>query len=82
MKQRIILFFALSLQIAIPISMALAQQPKVTPVPPTPQPPTAGESKLTEPPHELTVEDVHAFLDGFFPMQLESEDIAGAVVLW
>src|SRR6478736_2742611 len=79
MKQRIFLSFAL--QIAIPISMALAQQPKVTPVPPTPQAPTAGESKVTEPPHELTVEDVHAFLDGFVPMQLEREDIAGAVVL-
>src|SRR6476661_7265458 len=79
MKQRIFLSFAL--QIAIPISMALAQQPKVTPVPPTPQAPTAGESKVAEPPHELTVEDVHAFLDGFVPMQLEREDIAGAVVL-
>src|SRR6478736_4900248 len=79
MKQRIFLSFAL--QIAIPISMALAQQPQVTPVPPTPQAPTAGESKVTEPPHELTVEDVHAFLDGFVPMQLEREDIAGAVVL-
>src|SRR6476619_1759977 len=79
MKQRIFLSFAL--QIAIPISAVMAQQPKVTPVPPTPQPPTAGESKVTEPPHELTVEDVHAFLDGFLPMQLEREDIAGAVVL-
>jgi len=27
------------------------------------------------------VADVHAFLDGFVPMQLEREDIAGAVVL-
>jgi CubicO group peptidase (beta-lactamase class C family) len=79
MKQRI--FLSLALQIAIPVSMALAQQPKVAPVPPTPQAPTAGESKVTEPPHELTVEDVHAFLDGFVPMQLEREDIAGAVVL-
>ena len=58
-----------------------AQKPKVTPVPPTPQAPTAGESRVTEPPHELTAEDVHAFLDGFVPMQLEREDIAGAVVL-
>jgi CubicO group peptidase (beta-lactamase class C family) len=79
MKPRIIL--SLALQFAIPISMALAQQPKVTPVPPTPQAPTAGESKVTEPPHDLTVDDVHAFLDGFVPMQLEREDIAGAVVL-
>ena len=62
-------------------SMASAQLPKVTPVPPAPQPPTAGESRVTEPSHELTAEDVHAFLDGFVPMQLEREDIAGAVVL-
>jgi len=61
--------------------MTMAQLPKVTPVPPTPQAPTAGESRVTEPSHELTAADVHAFLDGFVPMQLEREDIAGAVVL-
>jgi CubicO group peptidase (beta-lactamase class C family) len=78
MKLRIAL---LALQFAWLASLAMAQAPKVTPVPPTPQPPTAGESRVTEPPHELTVADVHAFLDGFVPMQLEREDIAGAVVL-
>ena len=79
MKLRIAL--PLALQFAMLASLAMAQTPKVTPVPPTPQPPTAGESRVTEPPHELTVADVHAFLDGFVPMQLEREDIAGAVVL-
>ncbi len=79
MKQRILI--SLALQFAMLASVAMAQQPKVTPVPPTPQAPTAGESKMTEPPHELTADDVHAFLDGFVPMQLEREDIAGAVVL-
>ena len=79
MKQRILLLLAL--QFAMLASAAMAQQPKVTPVPPTPQAPTAGESRVSEPPHELTAEDVHAFLDGFLPMQLEREDIAGAVVL-
>jgi hypothetical protein len=74
MKQRILLL--LLLQFAMFASLAAAQQPKVTPVPPTPQAPTAGESKVTEPPHELTAEDLHAFLDGFVPMQLEREDIA------
>jgi hypothetical protein len=58
--------------------MALAQGPKPTPVS---HPPQTSESKVTEPPHEMTVADVHAFLDGFMPMQLEREDIAGAVVL-
>jgi CubicO group peptidase (beta-lactamase class C family) len=79
MKLRIALPFAL--QLGLLATAATAQAPKVTPVPPTPQAPTAGESRVTEPPHDLTVTDVHAFLDGFVPMQLEREDIAGAVVL-
>jgi CubicO group peptidase (beta-lactamase class C family) len=57
-----------------------AQKPGPTP-PPTPQTPVAGEEKIKETPHELTASDVSAFLDGFMPMQLEREDIAGAVVL-
>ena len=80
MKQRILLSLALQF-FAMLASAAMAQQPKVTPVPPTPQAPTAGEARVTEPPHVLTADDVHAFLDGFVPMQLEREDIAGAVVL-
>src|SRR5258708_1485904 len=78
MKLRIAL---LAIQFVRLTSLATAQLPKATPIPPTPQAPTAGESRVTEPPHELTVADLHAFLDGFLPMQLEREDIAGAVVL-
>jgi len=77
MNLRIVLPFLLPLGLLA----ATAQSPQTTPVPPAPQAPTAGESRVTEPPHELTVADVHAFLDGFVPMQLEREDIAGAVVL-
>ena len=73
--------FTFALQLALSGCLALAQVPKATPVPPAPQPPTTSESKVTEPPHEMTVADVHTFLDGFVPMQLEREDIAGAVVL-
>ena len=79
MKLRTVLLFVL--QLGLLSSLVTAQGPKVTPVPPTPQAPTAGEASVTEPPHELTAADVHAFLDGFVPMQLEREDIAGAVVL-
>ena len=79
MKPRILL--TLALQFALLTALVMAQAPKTTPVPPAPQPPTAGESRVTEPPHELTVADLDAFLDGFLPMQLEREDIAGAVVL-
>jgi CubicO group peptidase (beta-lactamase class C family) len=79
MKLRTFLPFALLF--ALPASMAIAQAPKATPVPPAPQIPATSESSVTEPPHELTATDVHAFLDGFVPMQLERENIAGAVVL-
>ncbi len=58
-----------------------AQVPKATPVPASPQQPAVSEVKVPEPPHAMTADDVHAFLDGFVPMQLERENIAGAVVL-
>ena len=84
MKPRIFLqliFRHFILQLGLLSSLAMAQVPKATPVSPAPQTAAASESKVTEPTHELTVDDVHAFLDGFVPMQLEREDIAGAVVL-
>src|SRR5215469_17820776 len=60
---------------------AVAQKPKVAPPPQTPpQTPPAPEVKVAETPHEMTAADVQAFLDGFLPMQLERENIAGAVV--
>jgi CubicO group peptidase (beta-lactamase class C family) len=74
-------FLAFVLLFSLLCSLMMAQSPKATPIPPTPQSPAASESRVTEPAHELTVADVHAFLDGFVPMQLEREDIAGAVVL-
>jgi CubicO group peptidase (beta-lactamase class C family) len=58
-----------------------AQRPTPTPVPPSPQQPAASEPQIPEPPHQMTADDIHAFLDGFMPMQLERENIAGAVVL-
>lgn len=45
-----------------------------------PQTPAAGEVKVNGMPHEMTAADIEAFLDGFLPMQLERENIAGAVV--
>src|SRR5262245_9336033 len=79
MKLRILLSFTLLISLLCGLP-ARAQSPKATP-PAPPQAPAASESKITEPPHELTVADVHAFLDGFVPMQLERENIAGAAVL-
>lgn len=61
---------------------SLAQEPKATPAPAAPpQQPVSGEAQVPETPHEMTAADVEAFLDGFMPMQLERENIAGAVVL-
>lgn len=58
-----------------------AQTPIATPAPQAQQQPAPAEPKVAEPPHEMTAADVEAFLDGFMPMQLERENIAGAVVL-
>jgi CubicO group peptidase (beta-lactamase class C family) len=62
-------------------AVSLAQQSKTQPEAPPAQQPAPAEAKVAAPPHELTAPDVEAFLDGFMPMQLERENIAGAVVL-
>src|SRR5215471_21180440 len=77
MKLRILL----SCTLLVLFRPAAAQSPKATPAPPSPQVPAASESSVTEPSHAMTATDLHAFLDGFVPMQLERENIAGAVVL-
>ncbi len=80
MKLRILLPFMLLTGLFGHMPSA-AQSSKSTPAPPSPQMPSASESSMAEPPHAMTADDVHAFLDGFVPMQLERENIAGAVVL-
>src|SRR5262245_41101562 len=59
--------------------LASAQGPK----PALPKPETTPQS-LPAPPattsHEITSQDVSAFLDGIMPQQLAREDISGAVV--
>jgi len=46
-----------------------------------PKQPVTADTRTAETPHEMTTADVEAFLDGFVPMQLERENIAGAVIL-
>lgn len=55
-----------------------AQAPK----PPVPKPAPKSENvpASTCTPHEMTQQDVAAFLDGIMPQQLAREDIAGAVI--
>ncbi len=65
----------------IPHVHCFAQGPLPSPTPGPQKQANAPEPKVTEAPHEMTAADVAAFLDGFMPMQIEREDIAGAVVL-
>src|SRR5215469_15955193 len=60
-------------------AVTASQAPKSAPPPPVAA--SAPEPKVIEPGHAMTEADVGAFLDGFMPMQLERENIAGAVVL-
>jgi CubicO group peptidase (beta-lactamase class C family) len=78
MKRTLQCILASSLLFCATASVQSSKRPETDPTP-TQAPQT--ESKTSETPHEMTAADVGAFLDGFMPMQLEREDIAGAVVL-
>ncbi|HET9408027.1 MAG TPA: serine hydrolase domain-containing protein [Candidatus Sulfotelmatobacter sp.] len=74
---------ALSLFTLVPLAL-LAQQTKA-PLGPTSAVP-ARKGQATEPAqssgtHALTADDLSAFLDGLMPLQLQREDIAGAVIV-
>ena len=61
-----------------------AQQPtSLSPTPLAPHPAIATETRVPSPKgaHQLTAEDVNAWLDGYMPYALHSGDIAGAVVV-
>lgn len=58
-------------------AVAIAQQPKPSAPPQIPQP---SETKIQETPHAMSAADIETFLDGFLPLQLERENVAGAVV--
>lgn len=60
---------------------SLAQQLQKNPAASTPKEPVTADTRTPEAAHEMTAADVGAFLDGFVPMQLQRENIAGAVVL-
>lgn len=72
------LFLMLSILLAA-VTTVVSQTPKETS--PTTKASPPAETSSVEPYHEMTAADVGAFLDGFVPMQLAREDIAGAVVL-
>jgi CubicO group peptidase (beta-lactamase class C family) len=78
--RKVLCLFQVSLLLTICCASVPSQEPKAAP-PQKPEQAAAAEPQTKEPPHELTVADATAWFDGFMPMQLEREDIAGAVVL-
>ncbi len=56
-----------------------AQKPKVNPLAPKAKPAVAAEPPKTGT-HEMTQDDVAAFLDGIMPQQLATDDVAGVVI--
>src|SRR5262249_53752623 len=79
MKRHIALFLSLTLLLS-GSAASRSQTPKETsPTSKSAPPPATGTT--TGEHHEMTPADVGAFLDGFMPMQLARENIAGAVVL-
>lgn len=72
------------------IALCLLCQDQLLAQGPKPPAPTKKTAKTAEPApapepaagtHEMTAADLEAFLDGIVPLQLQREDIAGAVVL-
>lgn len=72
----------LSLCVAVLASLAQAQAPQF----PAPGPKPANAAPVPLPPSnpksppQLTAQDVTAFLDGFLPLQLQRDDVAGATI--
>lgn len=70
----------LALAALLPFSLsAWSETPKLNPLVPRAQAEQRTEAALTMP-HPMTEADVEAFLDGLMPLQLERDDIGGAVV--
>src|SRR5207253_4926212 len=66
----VVLFITLSLS---------GQKPQVNPLAPKAKAPAPAEPPKSGT-HELTPQDISAFLDGIMPQQLATDDIAGAVI--
>ena len=74
--------FSLSFFLALSSIFSLAQKPQILPPPEKPTAAPVEPAKAAEPEQpQLTRADLEAFLDGFVPIQLQRDDIAGAVVV-
>src|SRR5438477_9227675 len=72
-----VLVFLCSLLMCVELS---GQGPKPAVTPKASQKPIAAPATPPSGTHEMTADDVSAFLDGLMPQQLAREDIAGAVI--
>jgi CubicO group peptidase (beta-lactamase class C family) len=61
-------------------SFCWAQKPQANPLAPKVKRSTPAEQPVKAGTHELTPDDVAAFLDGMMPQQLAKDDIAGVVI--
>lgn len=76
-----ICLLSLGLLLVFVCALALAQAPKTPATSPAAAPAASLVSAASAPkPHDLTAEDLGAFLDGLMPDQIGHADIAGAVV--
>jgi CubicO group peptidase (beta-lactamase class C family) len=69
-----------ALLVALLAPIGVAQKSKANPLAPRNETPSKGTEEKVSSGHELTPGDLEAFLDGLVPLQIEREDIAGAVI--
>lgn len=73
--------FALAAALILTLTaITWGQKPQPNPLAPKTKPAMREEQPMKPGAHEMTADDVAAFLDGIMPQQLAREDIAGAVI--
>ncbi len=70
----------LAILLIVSSAASYAQKPQILP-PPKPEKTAAPVAQSPQTTPQLTNADIEAFFDGFIPIELERDDIAGAVVL-
>lgn len=72
--------FCGALLLALLVPMCIAQKAKTNPLAPKTETPAKGTEEKPSATHELTQNDLEAFLDCLVPLQIAREDIAGTVI--
>ncbi|MEQ1755418.1 MAG: serine hydrolase domain-containing protein [Micropepsaceae bacterium] len=77
MKIKLVSWFARIVAATLVLSTTALARAEALPTVPVPQAAPVASAPLK---HELTASDIEAFLDGLVPLQIESNDIAGATI--